>query len=130
MKRFATWTLLTLATTWTLGSVGCKKAADAPAAPAVGGAAATDKPKDDPLAKLSEADHARALAQKFCPVTDEALGSMGTPIKVTVEGRDVFLCCEGCVDALKADPAKYLAKLDAAAKPEGDAKAADGKATE
>jgi hypothetical protein len=36
---------------------------------------------------------------------------MGTPIKVSVEGRDVFICCDGCTDSLKGDPAKYLAKL-------------------
>jgi hypothetical protein len=66
----------------------------------------------DAMAGLSDADRAAAVAQKICPVSDEALGSMGTPLKVTVEGRDVFLCCEGCRDQLQADPAKYLAKLD------------------
>jgi hypothetical protein len=66
------------------------------------------------LASLSEADRTAALAQKTCPVSDEALGSMGTPIKVTVAGRDVFICCESCRDSLVADPDKYLAKLDAA----------------
>jgi hypothetical protein len=66
------------------------------------------------LASLNEADRAAALAQKICPVSDEALGSMGTPIKVSVAGRDVFICCESCRDSLVADPDKYLAKLDAA----------------
>jgi hypothetical protein len=37
---------------------------------------------------------------------------MGTPIKVTVEGRDVYLYCEGCRDQLEANPDKFLAKLD------------------
>ena len=68
----------------------------------------------DPLATLSEADRAAVLAQKICPVSDEELGGMGTPIKVTVKGRDVFLCCESCRDPITADPDKYLAKLDAA----------------
>ncbi len=65
------------------------------------------------MAGLSEADRAAALAQKVCPVSGETLGEMGTPIKVTVKGRDVFLCCEGCREKLEADPDKYLAKLDA-----------------
>ncbi len=58
----------------------------------------------DPLSELSAADRTAALAQKTCPVSDEPLGSMGTPIKVTVEGRDVFLCCEGCRDSTRSQP--------------------------
>lgn len=123
MKRFTTWTLLAIGATFTFAMAGCSKPAEAPA-PAVSGPA-TDKAKDDPMAKLSEVDHAAALAQGICPVTDAPLGSMGTPLKVTLEGgRDVFLCCEGCVEELKSDPAKYLAKLDAA-KVGGDAKAGE-----
>jgi hypothetical protein len=63
------------------------------------------------MAKLSAADRKLAEEQKICPVSDEPLGSMGTPIKVTVEGREVFVCCEGCVDALKENFDKYAAKL-------------------
>ncbi len=63
------------------------------------------------LAKLPDEDRAAAEKQKLCPVTDEPLGSMGVPRKVTVEGRDVFLCCEGCEEEIKANPEKYLAKL-------------------
>lgn len=65
------------------------------------------------LSELSDADRSAALAQKVCPVTDERLGSMGKPLKVTVEGQDVFLCCDGCEEELKSEPAKYLAKLNA-----------------
>ena len=63
------------------------------------------------LAKLSPADRAAAEQQKMCPVLDEPLGSMGTPIKLHVQGRDVFICCEGCEEDLRDDPAKYFAKL-------------------
>jgi hypothetical protein len=63
------------------------------------------------LAKLSADDRALAEAQKICPVSKELLGSMGAPIKVTVEGKDVFVCCEGCVEELKSDPAKFLAEI-------------------
>lgn len=64
------------------------------------------------IAKLPEAERAAATAQKTCPVADEALGSMGPPYKVTVEGRDVYLCCEGCKEELEKDPKKYFAKMD------------------
>ena len=63
------------------------------------------------LAKLSPEDRELAEKQKTCPVTDEPLGSMGVPIKVTVEGQDVFICCAGCQNSLENDPEKYLAKL-------------------
>ena len=54
-----------------------------------------------------------------CVVSDEELGSMGKSITYThkEEGkpdRVVLLCCKGCVRDFKKDPAKYLAKLDAA----------------
>jgi hypothetical protein len=65
----------------------------------------------DVLAKLPEADRALAEKQKACPVSGQPLGSMGTPVKVTVKGRDVLLCCQGCETAIQEDPDKYLAKL-------------------
>jgi YHS domain-containing protein len=113
---FATAAVVVGALVW----VGCSsKPAAAPAdsgagVPAVGdtmakGAAAVP----EGFEKLSDADRAAALAQKFCPVSGEKLGEMGTPIKVTVKGRDVFLCCPSCKEDLEKDPDKYLAKLDA-----------------
>ena len=64
------------------------------------------------LSELSDADRTAALAQKICPVTDKALGSMGKPPKVTVDGQDVFLCCAGCEEEIKSKPDEYLAKLN------------------
>jgi YHS domain-containing protein len=63
------------------------------------------------LGKLSSTDRTLAEGQKVCPVTDMPLGCMGTPIKVSVNGRPVFICCEGCRQRLLAEPVKYLAKL-------------------
>jgi hypothetical protein len=70
--------------------------------------------------KLPEADQLLARAQKICPVGGGALGEMGMPIKVDLDGRAVFVCCDHCIEDLKADPAKFLAKLDA---PAGEADA-------
>ncbi len=36
---------------------------------------------------------------------------MGTPVKITVKGQTVFLCCPGCEATIKKNPDKYLAKL-------------------
>jgi hypothetical protein len=88
--------------------------------------AATDAPADgaadadDAAAALSEADRQAIAAQKICPVSDEELGSMGDPIKVTVNGKDIYVCCDACVDEAKNNFAKYLAKLEATPA-EGDA---------
>lgn len=84
----------------------------------------------DPMAALSPEDQALVAAQKKCPVGGE-LGSMGTPVKVDVDGRTVFICCEHCREPLLADPEKYLAKLDAQAADEGSDEApAEGEGTE
>ncbi len=64
------------------------------------------------LAGLSEEDRASAMKQHFCPVSGDMLGEMGEPIKVTVKGQEVWLCCEGCKKDIEADPDKYLAKLN------------------
>jgi hypothetical protein len=53
---------------------------------------------------------------KKCVVSDEAFGGeMGKPIKVTHEGTDVYLCCKSCLKDFKADPAKYVKMVKAAA---------------
>ena len=70
-----------------------------------------DTKVNEAMAELWPEDRAKAETQKMCPVSNEPLGSMGTPIKVTIEGRDVFVCCEGCVDELKKNFAKYEGKL-------------------
>ena len=63
------------------------------------------------IAKLPESEQAAALEQEICPVSEEPLGSMGKPIKVAVDGQEVFVCCDGCVDTVKENPDEYLAKL-------------------
>jgi Cu(I)/Ag(I) efflux system membrane fusion protein len=43
-----------------------------------------------------------------CPVTGKPLGSMGPPVRITVAGRSVVLCCKGCEGAVREAPEKYL----------------------
>ena len=52
-----------------------------------------------------------AEAQGYCVVTNDALGSMGPPIKVMVKDQAVFVCCKGCEKKATADPEKTLAKV-------------------
>lgn len=75
-------------------------------------AAAVQIPEDmKGVAELPEAEQKVALEQEICPVSDKKLGSMGKPIKVTVNGKQVYLCCAGCEDMIKENPDKYLGKL-------------------
>jgi hypothetical protein len=43
-----------------------------------------------------------------CPVTGKALGSMGPPVRVTVQGTTLLLCCEACEEKIQKNPEKYL----------------------
>jgi Cu(I)/Ag(I) efflux system membrane fusion protein len=61
--------------------------------------------------KLSKADIVLVRKQRNCPVTGLPLDSMGGPMPVVVQGRRVFICCEGCESRLKKEPGKFLAKL-------------------
>jgi membrane fusion protein, copper/silver efflux system len=57
---------------------------------------------------LSPEDRLLAERQRVCPVTKKPLDSMGGPVRVVVNGRVVFLCCDGCEDSLREQPEKYL----------------------
>ncbi|MEZ6080181.1 MAG: hypothetical protein R3C56_32290 [Pirellulaceae bacterium] len=61
------------------------------------------------VSTATAADAALIAKQRKCPVMDESLGSMGTPIKVMVGDKPIYLCCKGCVKKIQAEPAKYLA---------------------
>lgn len=63
------------------------------------------------ITTATQADAAAIAAQKVCPVMDEPLGSMGTPIKVMVGDKSIYLCCKGCSKKIQAEPAKYLAMV-------------------
>lgn len=63
----------------------------------------------------------RSYPLGVCVTSDEKLGSMGKSpeyIYRVVGQRDrlVIFCCGGCEEDFMQDPAKYLAKLDRAAK--------------
>jgi hypothetical protein len=75
--------------------------------------AAKDARIDRALAELPAADQQLARRQRVCPVTKLPLGSMGKPPKLDVQGKVVFICCDGCKDALLGEPDKYLSTIPA-----------------
>lgn len=123
---------------------GDTKTSDAPAAPAApvegGEAAATEGAATDAepaaeglsaevteaLASLTPEQREVVLAQGICPVSEHGLGTMGAPLPVDIDGKVYYVCCEGCVETLKEDPAKYLANLPGAQANAADAEPADG----
>lgn len=98
-----------------LAFVGCSAQSDNSAAPAASSAAVGQQAEiEAELAKLTPEDRERAIAQKVCPISVEPLGSMGKPVKVTVDSQDLFICCAGCEDELKQNFAMHLQKYGAA----------------
>ncbi len=64
------------------------------------------------LSKLSEEDRPLALAQGYCAVSRERLGSMGAPLKLVLNDQPVFVCCKGCEKKAKSKPEKAIANAE------------------
>ncbi len=113
----------------TFALVGCESAPTPPPAPTAPtpppsstapadskDKAATAEPKlsEEEVAeikKLPAAEQSIAMAQMICPVSGSHLGSMDKPLKQTIDGKDFYICCSGCEDKVKEEPAAVLAKL-------------------
>lgn len=48
-----------------------------------------------------------------CPVSGKKLGSMGEPVIYRHEGRELRLCCRGCLPRLEENMEQYLKQVDA-----------------
>jgi hypothetical protein len=64
------------------------------------------------LAKLDPADRKLAEAQEWCVISNGPRGNMGAPLKLTIDGQPVFVCCDHCTEAAEADHNKTLAKAE------------------
>ncbi len=53
---------------------------------------------------------AEGKAQTTCPVMG---GKVNSKLHVDAEGVRIYVCCAGCIGAVKADPQKYIKKLKA-----------------
>jgi hypothetical protein len=63
------------------------------------------------------AEKAKPYPLKTCVVSDEKFGGdMGDPYVFTYQGREVKLCCKGCLDDFNKAPAKYVKKMEAGEK--------------
>ncbi len=73
--------------------------------------------KADPEPTLVALDAAIVAAQvptfadAVCPVSGQALGSMGEPVDLVIGNRLVRLCCGGCTARFLANPQAYYGEL-------------------
>ena len=117
------------------GAIGCAdaKPSSKSAAPPVKAVGAADAPKQEPQVakntpaedakeeetikatreKLSPEDRKLVDAQEWCVINNEERlgGLMGPPVKLTIKGEPVFLCCKACQKEAEANPEKTLAKV-------------------
>lgn len=61
-------------------------------------------------APATAADKKLIMAQATCPVSGEDLTAMGGPLKLTRGDDTLFLCCQGCLSKVTADPDAYFEK--------------------
>ena len=52
---------------------------------------------------------AKVKAQTKCPVMG---GKINKKQYVDVKGKRIYVCCPGCIGTIKADPDKYIQKLE------------------
>ena len=52
----------------------------------------------------------KPYTRNTCIVSDNKLGSMGTPIAKVYGDQEVKFCCKPCIAKFEKDPQKYLAK--------------------
>ncbi|MBN8624769.1 MAG: hypothetical protein J0M17_04685 [Planctomycetes bacterium] len=93
--------------------IGCQKGTPSADDHGHGAHEHDDSTIEESLAKLSPADRKVAEEQGYCANEPESkLGSMGVPLKVSVNGRDVFVCCDSCTKHALENPEKTLAVVD------------------
>jgi YHS domain-containing protein len=68
--------------------------------------------KKDPakyIKKLEDQGVTIAKLQTTCPVMG---GKINKKLYADVDGKRIYVCCGGCIAAIKKDPAEYIKKLE------------------
>lgn len=58
----------------------------------------------------AEAVTSVVVEQTMCPVMG---GAVNKALYVDHDGKRIYVCCMGCIDAVKKDPAKYVKEIEA-----------------
>jgi YHS domain-containing protein len=104
MKKLKNLALLILAISLVSGSLAAL--ADEPKADAP----KTNAPKTDAKPKPK----AKPYILKTCPVSGDKLGEMGEPYVFEYKGREIKLCCKGCLKDFQKSSAKYVKQIEEA----------------
>jgi YHS domain-containing protein len=62
------------------------------------------------LRALAEEKKTESKAQTTCPVMG---GKINKAQYADVKGKRIYVCCPGCIGKIKADPDKYIKKMEA-----------------
>lgn len=68
-----------------------------------------DSAKNVKSDKSSETPAAKGKAQTICPVMG---GEVDKKMYVDVKGKRIYVCCGGCIEAVKTNPDKYIKILE------------------
>ncbi len=63
------------------------------------------------FAGIALAGSVKPYPKNTCVVTDNKLGSMGTPVTKVYGDQEVKFCCKPCVKKFEKNPKRYLSKL-------------------
>lgn len=63
-------------------------------------------------AKTAKAPASDPYPLQTCVVSGKKLGSRGDAIVIEQDGREIRLCCKGCVKPFKSEPKGYIEKID------------------
>ncbi len=69
-------------------------------------------PSSETPAPEKSATAAEPYPLDVCLVSGEKLGSMGEPVSLVHNGREIKFCCDSCIPKFKENPEKYLDQLD------------------
>ena len=70
---------------------------------------AVNKDPDKIIRKLEAHGVALTRPQSSCPIMG---GKINPELYADVNGKRIYVCCQGCIGKIKNDPAKYIKKLE------------------
>ncbi len=59
----------------------------------------------------SQEAEANSHTQQYCPVMTG--NEIDEDLYVDANGKRIYVCCSACIEAVKADPAQFIGKLEA-----------------
>ncbi len=71
---------------------------------------AAETPNAENSKNAQEKKEVKARPQTKCPVMG---GPINKSLYVDAQGKRIYVCCKGCLEALKKEPGKYIKVMEA-----------------